>query len=704
MFAFMPPRVPAVRRKRLALHRCVERLPGPHLRTTRAAKEVLAWAAVILLAAGGCARRPAVRPNSTDAPLPREASEWPAYGGDHGGLRYSDLDDIRRENVGRLEIAWTYRHGDVLEASSPLGVTSFQATPILVDGILYFPTPLNRVIALDPATGAEHWTYDPEIDRSGNYAYLMSRGVAVWRGGDRSADERCASRIFTATRDASLIALDAETGEPCSDFGENGRIDLNPAVGPQILYGEYGVTSPPEVIGNNVVVGSLVADNLRTDAPSGVVRAYDVSTGALRWAWDLAPPGYDYSTRPVSAEGYALGTPNVWAPMSSDPERDLLFVPTGNPAPDLYRGEHPEMDFYGSSVVALRGSTGEVVWSFQTVHHDLWDYDVPAQPTLVDLIRDGEVVPALVQGTKMGLLFVLHRETGEPIFGVEERAVPQSGAPGERISPTQPFPLKPPPLVPHSLPPEDAWGITPFDRHACRKALEEVRNEGIYTPPGLDWALLYPSSIGGVNWGGVAVDPHRKMLAVNTSDLATKARLVPRAEFDAQRPKIYNPDNAPQDGTPFGAQRGLIASPLGAPCSPPPWGRLTAVDLDAGEILWERPLGTIRNLTPLPLDINLGVPNLGGPLITKGGLVFIGAALDDYLRAFALETGEELWRARLPAGGQATPMTYRVENAGGGPRQFVVIAAGGHGGFHKALGVNLGDSLVAFALPRSSRP
>ncbi|MGH7289319.1 MAG: PQQ-binding-like beta-propeller repeat protein, partial [Myxococcota bacterium] len=337
----------------------------------------LACAALVLPSLVACGCSPELPPNSSDAPRARVATEWPAYGGDHRGLRYSPLDEIGPGNVARLELAWSYRHGDVSEKGDPRGISSFQATPILVDGILYFPTPLNRVIALDPATGAEHWSYDPGLDPDTNHFLLLSRGVSAWRDATREADASCARRIFTATRDAFLIALDAKTGRPCADFGANGRVDLNPGAGPQLFRGEYGVTSAPEVIDDRVVVGSFVADNVRTDAPSGVVRAFDARSGGLVWAWDLAPPGYDYATRPKSAAGYALGTPNVWAPMSSDPSRDLVFVPTGNPAPDLYRGgDRADMDYYGSSVVALRASTGEVVWRFQTVHHDLWDYDV----------------------------------------------------------------------------------------------------------------------------------------------------------------------------------------------------------------------------------------------------------------------------------------------------------------------------------------
>jgi quinoprotein glucose dehydrogenase len=434
-------------------------------------------------------------------------------------------------------------------------------------------------------------------------------------------------------------------------------------------------------------VGSAVGDNQRVDAPSGVVRAYDVRSGELRWSQDLAPPGH-----PRPKKGYVPATPNVWAVMSVDEERDLVFVPTGNPAPDYYRGDRTELDHYGSSVVALRGSTGEVVWHFQTVHHDLWDFDVPAQPTLVTLEQGGESVPALIQATKMGLLFVLNRETGAPIFPVVERPVPQDGAPGQTLSPTQPFPVKPPPLVPTSLGPDDAWGLTPWDRGACRRRIEALRFDGMYTPPSLEPTLMYPGNAGGANWGGIAFDPERQLAIVNVMDVPWAVQLIPREDYALEREANPGVEFGPQDGMPYAVRREMLLSPLGVPCNAPPWGSLVAVDMRTGEIRWQVPLGTLRDLMPIPLPITVGVPNLGGPIATAGGVVFIAAAMDNYLRAFDVESGEELWRGRLPAGGQATPMTYRGRDG----RQFVVVAAGGHG----RGGTTLGDHIVAFALPK----
>jgi len=653
-------------------------------------------AALLLAIVAAC---PWVACDSGEGPAgpaePREASEWPSYGGDPGGQRYAALDEITPENVHRLEVAWTYETGDVSDGKGEVrSTTAFEVTPILVDGRLFFCTPFNRVISLDPATGAEHWTFDPQIDLSGRYAnQLICRGVSTWVDPDAGPDDTCRRRIYTATNDARLIALDAADGRPCADFGQAGTVDLNAAAGEQRWQGEYQVTSPPALVNGVVVVGSAISDNARVDAPSGVVRGFDARTGRERWAWDLAPPDFDRRTGLVSAEGHALGTPNVWAPMSVDEERDLVFVPTGNAAPDYYRGPLAGMNYYGSSVVALRGASGEIAWHFQTVHNDLWDFDVPAQPTLTTLRRDGEDVPALIQTTKMGLLFVLDRRTGEPVFGVEERPVPQKGAPLEQLSPTQPFPLLPPPLVPHKLRAKDAWGLTPLDRAACTKRMRLMRNQGIYTPPTRQGSVMYPGNAGGSNWGGIAVDPERQLAIANTMNVAWAVKLIPRKDFEREREANPGVEMAPMESTPFGLRREILMSPFDLPCNPPPWGTIAAVDLVSGEIRWQEPLGTIRDLLPIPIPLRLGVPNIGGPVVTRSGLIFIAATMDDYLRAIDIETGEELWSGRLPAGGQATPMTYRVESASGG-KQYVLIAAGGHA----RAGTRLGSSLLAYTL------
>ncbi len=617
-------------------------------------------------------------------------TEWPSYGNDAGGMRYSPLEAITRANVGELEVAWTFHTGDIADGKPPFEETSaFELTPILVDGTLYACTPFNRVLALDPGTGRERWSFDPKIDTTPNFAnQLVCRGVASWLDGRAAADTTCRRRIFTATLDARLIALDGATGKPCADFGTNGQVDLFGSVGAERWRGEYSITSPPAIAGDVVIVGSAVGDNQRTDAPSGVVRAFDAHTGALRWAWDAAPPGVAPGGR--SPAGWALSSPNVWAPIAVDEARGLVFVPTGNPTPDYASAWRQGLETYGSSIVALRAATGERVWNFQTVHQDLWDFDVPAQPTLFPLRRDGVEIPALVQATKMGLLFTLHRETGEPLFAVEERPVPQNPEPGLVLSPTQPFPVKPPPLVRHELSPDDAYGLVFFDRRACRQQIESLRNDGIYTPPSLQGSLMYPGNAGGSNWGGVAVDPERQLLIANTSDIAWIVTLLPPERFPAEKAANPGVEISAQDGTKFAMRREMLVSPLGLPCNPPPWGTLAAIDLELGEIRWQVPLGTVRDIAPIPIPWRLGTPNLGGPLVTASGLVFIGAAMDDYLRAFDVETGDELWKARLPAGGQATPMTYRA-----GGRQYVVIAAGGHG----RAGTKLGDAIVAYALP-----
>lgn len=633
---------------------------------------------------------------ASDCEIPQRSgdpTEWPSYGNDPGGTRYVSLDEINRDNVRCLQQAWVFNTGDLPDSRGEHDSSmASEVTPVLVDGTLYLCTPYNRVIALDPETGEERWSFDPDIELDADYSnQLVCRGVTPWLDPARGKGERCRRRIFTATADSRLIALDAADGTPCSDFGAAGTVDLEPGVGEQQWRGEYHVTSPPAVGRDVVVVGSAIADNVRNDAPSGVVRAYDARTGALRWAWDLRSPNFVATAENVSDAGYALGTPNVWAPMSVDLERDLLFVPTGNPAPDYYRGES-DLDYYGSSIVALRASTGEVVWRFQTVHRDLWDFDVPAQPTLFTLRRDGREIPAVVQATKMGFLFILNRETGEPLFPIEERPVPQIAVPGERLSPTQPFPTKPDPLVRTTLGPDDAWGLTPWDRGACREQIEALRFEGMYTPPTLEGTLMVPGNAGGSNWGGVAVDEARQKLIANVQDFPWSVKLIPRdqLEEDAGDSSLLWTELAQMRGTPYLMSRTVLSSPLGIPCSTPPWGELASVDLASGDIEWKVPFGTLTDMSPIPIPITIGTPNLGGPLVTAGGVVFLGAALDTYFRAYDVDSGEELWHARVPYGPQATPMSYRA-----GGRQYVVIAATGYG----RIGLTPGDAIVAFALP-----
>jgi quinoprotein glucose dehydrogenase len=653
---------------------------------TRArAKGALGFACAVLSAfTAGCGDAAAVaRPS--EAP----AVGWSHWGGDAGGARFSPLGEISPANVGALEVAWTFHTGD-WDPSGDIA-TSFQATPVLRGDTLYFCSPFNRVFALDAESGALRWRFDPEVERT-DHGHVC-RGVSLWEDPRAAPGAACAVRVFSATVDARLIAIDAQNGSPCKDFGSNGEVDLEAGLG-AVEEDEVRATSPPTLIGDVVATGSLVADNRRVDMPGGVVRGFDARTGALRWAFDPVPPGAPpLAPGPDGAPRFQRGTPNAWGVFSADEARDLLFVPTGNPSNDFYRGRaRGEVDHYGSSVVALRGSTGEVVWRFQTVHHDLWDYDVGAQPTLFELELAGARVPALAIATKVGHVFLLHRETGAPLFPVEERAVPQSDAPGEITAPTQPFPSFPPPLHPHGIRDEDLFGLSPWDRGKCREQLAGWRNQGAFTPPSLAGSVQFPGVAGGVNWGGVAIDPQRGLLVLAQSRLAMVERLVPRTEAAGYGQRTRDAWLVPMEGAPFALEQRVFVSPLGIPCTKPPWFELVAIDLARREIAWRVPLGTTRGSAPWPLWLPWAPPGMGGPLLTQSGLLFIGAAMDGYLRAFDAASGAELWRDHLPAGAHANPMTYRVRPGG---KQFVVIAAGGHTSIPSARG----DALVAYALP-----
>lgn len=630
-----------------------------------------------------------VEPRGDEAP-----AGWASYGGGEGGDRYSELRQIDAANVGELKIAWTYRTGELGAGFEAADKMAFEATPILVEDTLYISTPTNIVIALDALTGRERWRHDPRIARDVRYAEAASRGVSSWMDRATAPDAACAHRIFIGTLDARLIALDGRTGNPCADFGVGGAVDLTAGL-PFVRRGEYMVTSPPALYRDLVITGSAIGDNAAVELERGVVRAFDARTGALRWTWDPLPTTDEEAKARgwSSAQARRIGAANAWSMLSVDSGRGLVFVPTGSASPDFFGGERGGDNRYANSIVALNANTGALVWHRQLVHHDLWDYDVAAQPLLVDIERDGKSIPAIVQATKTGMLFVFDRETGEPVYEVTERRVPASDVPGEQTAPTQPFPATPA-LVSHAaVTPQDAWGLTFYDRGKCREKIERYRSEGIFTPPSLRGTIVSPGYLGGVNWGSLAFDSERQLVIAAVNHFPMVVTLVPRGEFSAmeQAGEFKNSSFGGQRGTPFGMRREPLMSPLGLPCVAPPWGTLAAVDLRRNVIRWQVMLGSSRDHTPWFVPPrNIGMPNLGGPLVTAAGLAFIAATTDNYLRAFDVATGRELWKGRLPAGGQATPMTYQMQG-----RQFIVIAAGGHGG----LGTTRGDYVLAFALP-----
>lgn len=616
------------------------------------------------------------------------SADWLFYGGDAGGRHFSNAAQITRDNVHRLTPAWIHRSGDMARYGEVMRQTSAQSTPLLLPAeageSLVYCTPFNEVIALTPDTGAVRWRFDPRINWNGERA-LRCRGLAYAAVTD---SEDCPHRLLMATYDNNLWALNAHSGEPCRVFGDKGRVALVKSGTPA---GHVSRSSPPVVMDDVVIVGSSVIDFALSQAPRGVVTGLDVGTGVVRWRFD-----------PLQGLPRSGGA-NVWAPMSVDTQKGMVFLPVSAPSPDYYGVLRPGDNVHANSVVALDARSGEQRWAFQHVRHDLWDFDTPAQPILFDWKHQGQTTPALAQVTKQGYVFVLNRQTGESLWEITEYPAPPSSIAGERTASTQPRPVAPPALLDGFLMPEDAWGLTPLDRSHCRRQLANLNNLGLFTPLSEAPTLMYPGSLGGANWGGGALWDERGLLLVNVNNLPFVGHLVPTANAESttavthqQPPDARQVMRQPMRGTPYTVEIGRLRSFLGLPCNAPPWGKLVAVDLYHGTIAWEVPLGSVHEMGPFPLpfQVNWGTPNLGGGLVTAGGVFFIGATMDRQFRAFDAATGKQLWRYRLPVDATATPMTYRYHG-----RQYVVINAGGHAMF----GRGFGDYLYAFALEGSNR-
>ena len=640
-------------------------------------------------------------PHNLDGSLPTEEvaaapdtgnavpdGEWHQYGRTQYGQRYSPLTQITPENVAKLELAWQYRTGDVRQPQD-VTETTYQVTPLKIEDTLYLCTPHNIAIALDADTGKEKWRYNPEVSANTQRQHQTCRGVTYWKDQTVAADQACYERVYLPTSDAHLIALDAKTGQICESFAEKGVLDLtrgmkyNPS-------GYYYSTSPPTAIDGKIIVGGAVNDNFSTEEQSGVIRAFDILTGQLLWNWDSGNP--DVTTPIAEGEHYTTNSPNSWSVFSADEKLGLIYIPLGNQVPDQLGMERSEaVEKYSSSITALDVNTGQVRWVRQTVHHDLWDMDVPAQPVLLDITKDGQAVPALVGPTKQGDIYVLDRRTGEPIIPVTEVAAPKGAIPEDFSAPTQPLSgltFNPPPLTEANM-----WGATMFDQLACRIQFRSLRYEGRYTPPSLQGTIVYPGNFGVFNWGSVAVDPKRQVMFGMPTYLAFTSRLVPADQIPpkGEDEKASEQGLNRNDGAPYGVFMGPFLSPLGIPCQSPPWGYVAGVDLRTGKIAYKHKNGTVEDMAPVPIPLKLGVPGIGGPMITAGGVAFLGAAVDDYLRAYDLTTGKQLWQTRLPAGGQSTPMSYTGKDG----KQYVLIVAGGHG----SVGTKAGDYVMSYKLP-----
>jgi quinoprotein glucose dehydrogenase len=625
--------------------------------------------------------------------------DWRAYGRNQFGHRFSPLKQITPDNVKQLRVAWSFRTGD-RQGPEDSQETTFEVTPIKVRDTLYLCSQHQRLFALDAKSGQLRWSFDPKLRSDRTFQHLTCRGVSYHEtppgavdASGKPAPTDCPRRIFLPVNDGRMIAVDADSGKPCDSFGDHGTLDLQEGMGIKTA-GFYEPTSPPVVSDRIMVTGGAIIDNYSTEEPSGVIRGFDVYTGKLVWAWDSGAA--DENALPSPTHTYTNNSPNSWITAAFDPKLNLVYIPMGVRSPDIWGGDRDELsERYATALVALDINTGKRIWHYQTVHHDLWDMDLSSQPTLVDLIVAGSVVHAVIQPTKTGDLFVLDRRTGQPIVPAPERPVPQGAAPGDHLSPTQPFSeltFRPE----RNLTGADMWGATIFDQLACRIIFARLRYEGPFTPPSTQGTLVFPGNLGMFEWGGIAVDPVRQIAIANPIAIPFVSKLIPRGADNPTAPNAAHPAASeigvqPMYGTPFGVVLHPFLSPIGLPCKRPPWGFIAALDLRTMKIAWMHRNGTIRDSAPLPIPIKMGVPSLGGPLATAGGVAFLTSTLDYYIRAYDVRTGEQLWENRLPAGGQSTPMSYEIDDV-----QYVVTAAGGHGTF----GTKQGDYVIAYALKK----
>ncbi|MBB3221206.1 membrane-bound PQQ-dependent dehydrogenase, glucose/quinate/shikimate family [Pseudoduganella umbonata] len=661
---------------------------------------------------------PTVAFQGTPAPLVpvapgQEQKDWRHYGNTAGGSRFVALDKITRDNVKDLKVAWTFRTGDIPVSPTGNGAED-QQTPLQIGDRLYLCTPHNNVIAVDADSGKKIWErrFDARaqvwnrcrglawFDVSAPIAQPNAAGASPVMPVSLPPGASCRRRLLMNTIDARLVAIDADTGALCEGFGNGGIVDLKAGLG-AAADPTYQLTSAPTVAGTTVVVGGRVADNVQTDMPGGVLRGFDVITGQMRWAFD---PGRDDPNAPLAAgQTYARSTPNAWASMSYDAATNTVFIPMGSSSVDLWGGNRTPLDHrYGASVLALDATTGKEKWVYQTVHNDLWDFDVPMQPSLVDFPNgDGSTTPAVVFGTKAGQIYVLDRATGKPLTRVEERPVKTAGITREQYATTQPFSVGMPQIGADTLKESDMWGATPFDQLMCRIGFRSMRYEGLYTAPGTDVSLSFPGSLGGMNWGGLSIDPNHKVVFVNDMRLGLWVQMIPQDTSGGPAGNGGEAVNAgmgavPLKGTPYAVNKNRFMSPLGIPCQKPPFGTLSAVDLKTRKVLWQVPVGTVQDTGPfgvkMRMQMPVGMPTLGGTLATQGGLVFIAGTQDYYLRAFDSATGKEVWKARLPVGSQGGPMSYVSPKTG---RQYVLISAGG-----ARQSPDRGDYVIAYALDR----